>query len=219
MPNATDPPRNRTMRGTLSILVLAAAIAAGSMVRAGALRDTDSTRTIRPHRVGKRGRDRSRRFPNGRLRSLDRHRTIRRLRHRLVGRQTFSRPIPAPQLRRTPPKRRIPAPQPRQARLKRRIPTPRPPTDAIQSTDSGGTEATRQIAAVEEADRSGTQALVLLPAPEDTIEQVPVDAPPVTDTAGETDILATVDRTFERIETAIREQLAAEPRRRSRHAG
>ena len=52
---------------------------------------------------------------------------------------------------------------------------------------------------------------MLLPAPEDTIEQVPVDAPPVTDTAGETDILATVDRTIERIETAIREQLAAEP--------
>ena len=85
------------------------------------------------------------------------------------------------------------------------------PTDAIQSTDSGATEATPQIAAVGEADRSGTQALVLSPAPEDTIEQVPVDAPPATDTAGETGILATVDRVIERIETAIREQLATEP--------
>ena len=85
------------------------------------------------------------------------------------------------------------------------------PTDAIQSTDSGATEATPQIAAVGEADRSGTQALVLSPAPEDTIEQVPVDAPPATNTAGETGILATVDRVIERIETAIREQLATEP--------
>ena len=85
------------------------------------------------------------------------------------------------------------------------------PTDAIQSTDSGATEATPQIAAVGEADRSGTQALVLSPAPEDTIEQVPVDAPPATDTAGETGILATVDRVIEQIETAIREQLATEP--------
>ena len=52
---------------------------------------------------------------------------------------------------------------------------------------------------------------MLSPAPEDTIEQVPVDAPPATDTAGETGILATVDRVIERIETAIREQLATEP--------
>ena len=84
------------------------------------------------------------------------------------------------------------------------------PTDAIQSTDSGATEATPQIAAAGEADRSGAQALVLSPAPEDTIEQVPVDAPPATDTAVETGLLAAVDRAIERIETVIREQLATE---------
>ena len=49
--------------------------------------------------------------------------------------------------------------------------------------------------------------MVLAPAPEDTVEKTPVEAPSATETTGSADILASVDRAIERIETAIKERL------------
>ena len=88
------------------------------------------------------------------------------------------------------------------------------PTGDAQTTIAGTTEDAQRIAAVEPAAASAKDKLVLAPAPDTTIERVPIGAPPATDTTddetNETDILAIVDDVVERIGTTIRERLATE---------
>ena len=84
-----------------------------------------------------------------------------------------------------------------------------PATNAAQATDSSAAEATLQIAAVEKADQSIAQELVLAPAPEGTIERTPIDAPSEGE-SDQTDIVSVVARELERIKTAIQERLDAD---------
>ena len=84
-----------------------------------------------------------------------------------------------------------------------------PAANAAQTTDSSAAEATLQIAAVEKADQSITQELVLAPAPEGTIERTPIDAPSEGE-SDQTDIVSVIARELERIKTAIRERLDAD---------
>ena len=84
-----------------------------------------------------------------------------------------------------------------------------PAANAAQATDSSAAEATLQIAAVEKADQSIAQELVLAPAPEGTIERTPIDAPSEGE-SDQTDIVSVVARELERIKTAIQERLDAD---------
>ena len=84
-----------------------------------------------------------------------------------------------------------------------------PAANAAQATDSSAAEATLQIAAVEKADQSITQELVLAPAPEGTIERTPIDAPAEGE-SDQKDIVSVVARELERIKTAIQERLDAD---------
>ena len=84
-----------------------------------------------------------------------------------------------------------------------------PAANAAQATDSSAAEATLQIAAVEKADQSIAQELVLAPAPEGTIERIPIDAPSEGE-SDQTDIVSVVARELERIKTAIQERLDAD---------
>ena len=88
-----------------------------------------------------------------------------------------------------------------------------PAANAAQATDSSAAEATLQIAAVEKADQSITQELVLAPAPEGTIERTPIDAPAEGE-SDQTDIVSVVARELERIKTAIQERLDADTKLR-----
>ena len=84
-----------------------------------------------------------------------------------------------------------------------------PAANAAQATVSSAAEATLQIAAVEKADQSITQELVLAPAPEGTIERIPIDAPSEGE-SDQKDIVSVVARELERIKTAIQERLDAD---------
>ena len=84
-----------------------------------------------------------------------------------------------------------------------------PAANAAQATVSSAAEATLQIAAVEKADQSIAQELVLAPAPEGTIERIPIDAPSEGE-SDQTDIVSVVARELERIKTAIQERLDAD---------
>ena len=84
-----------------------------------------------------------------------------------------------------------------------------PAANAAQATDSSAAEATLQIAAVEKADQSITQELVLAPAPEGTIERTPIDAPAEGE-SDQKDIVSVVAHELERIKTAIQERLDAD---------
>ena len=84
-----------------------------------------------------------------------------------------------------------------------------PAANAAQATDSSAAEATLQIAAVEKADQSITKELVLAPAPEGTIERTPIDAPAEGE-SDQKDIVSVVARELERIKTVIRERLDAD---------
>ena len=83
--------------------------------------------------------------------------------------------------------------------------------DAVRSTDPDATESAQRIAAVEPPATPAGEKLILSPAPESGVERVPVDAPPDTETTGETGLLAALGRTVERLEAAIQEQLSTEP--------
>ena len=72
--------------------------------------------------------------------------------------------------------------------------------------DSDSTLDPRPSTAAEPGGAQSDGELVLAPAPEDTIEKTPVEAPSAPETTGAGDILATVDRAIERIEAAIRER-------------
>ena len=83
------------------------------------------------------------------------------------------------------------------------------PADVAQATESGASESARQSAAVEPANDAAAGEIVLSPVPESTIEQVPI-ATPATDEPRQTDLLASVERVVEQVETAIRERLGPE---------
>ena len=85
--------------------------------------------------------------------------------------------------------------------------------DAVDAAPTTDSDSTLDPGPSTTAAQGGTHSdgdLVLAPAPEDTIEKTPVEAPPAAEKTGATDILATVDRAIERIETAIRERLGTE---------
>ena len=84
------------------------------------------------------------------------------------------------------------------------------PTDATPATDSDPTLDPRPSMTAESGAAHSDGELVLAPAPEDTIEKTPVEAPSATETTGSADILASVDRAIERIEAAIKERLGTE---------
>ena len=84
------------------------------------------------------------------------------------------------------------------------------PADATPPTDSDPTLDPRPSATAERGAAHSDGELVLAPAPEDPIEKTPVEAPSATETTGAADILATVDRAIERIESAIKERLGTE---------
>ena len=85
------------------------------------------------------------------------------------------------------------------------------PDDAAPpTTDPGAAGSVPQTAAVEQEDSATDRELVLSPAPEATVEQVPIAAP-ATDEPGQADLLATVERVIEQVDTAIRERLVPEP--------
>ena len=84
------------------------------------------------------------------------------------------------------------------------------PGDAVRpTTDPGATESVRQTAAVEQKDPAAARELILSPAPEATVEQVPIAAP-ATDEPGQADLLAAVERAIEQVDTAIRERIVPE---------
>lgn len=83
------------------------------------------------------------------------------------------------------------------------------PADVARATESGASESARQSAAVEPADDAAAGEIVLSPVPESTVEQVPI-ATPATDEPRQTDLLASVERVVEQVETAIRERLGPE---------
>ena len=85
------------------------------------------------------------------------------------------------------------------------------PVDAPPAADSDTTGDALQIAATEPEAAGGRKEIVLAPVPAVTIEKTPIDAPPVADTTAETGILGAIERTIERMETLIQEQLATEP--------
>ena len=92
------------------------------------------------------------------------------------------------------------------------------PGDAVRpTTDPGATESVRQTAAVEQEDPAAARELVLSPAPEATVEQVPI-AGPATDEPGQADLLAAVERAIEQVDTAIRERLVPESGERNEAA-
>ena len=83
------------------------------------------------------------------------------------------------------------------------------PADVARATESGASESARQSAAVEPANDAAAGEIVLSPVPESTVEQVPI-ATPATDEPRQTDLLASVERVVEQVETAIRERLGPE---------
>ena len=82
--------------------------------------------------------------------------------------------------------------------------------DSARPADSGATGDGSRIAAAKPADQSGTSEAVPSPAPESTVERVPIDAP-AEDATGQTDVLAAVEGVIEQVETAIRERFVTEP--------
>ena len=83
------------------------------------------------------------------------------------------------------------------------------PDDAAPpATDPGATGSVGQTAAVEQVDPAAAREPVLSPAPEATVEQVPIAAP-ATGEPGQADLLTAVESVIEQVDTAIREQLAA----------
>ena len=83
------------------------------------------------------------------------------------------------------------------------------PADVARATESGASESARQSAAVEPANDAAAGEIVLSPVPESTVEQVPI-ATPATDEPRQTDLLVSVERVVEQVETAIRERLGPE---------
>ena len=83
------------------------------------------------------------------------------------------------------------------------------PADVARSTESGTGKSARQNAAAEPANDAAAGEIVLSPVPESTIEQVPIAAP-ATDESRQPDLLASVERVVEQVETAIRERLGPE---------
>lgn len=85
------------------------------------------------------------------------------------------------------------------------------PDDAAPpATDPDATGNVGQTAAVEQEDPAAARELVLSPAPEATVEQVPIAAP-ATGESGQADLLTAVERVIEQVDIAIREQLVPEP--------
>ena len=82
-----------------------------------------------------------------------------------------------------------------------------PDDTAPPATDPDATGNVGQAAAVKQEDPAVARELVLSPAPEATIEQVP-NVAAATDEPGQADLLTAVDRVIEQVDTAIREQLA-----------
>ena len=83
------------------------------------------------------------------------------------------------------------------------------PADVARATESGASESARQRVAVEPTNDAAAGEIVLSPVPESTVEQVPI-ATPATDEPRQTDLLASVERVVEQVETAIRERLGPE---------
>ena len=85
------------------------------------------------------------------------------------------------------------------------------PTGTGQATDADTTGAELQTAAADPAAHDAGEQLTLAPAPEGTIERVPLDAPPGAVTIGEAGILAAVDRVIEKLEAIVSERIDTEP--------
>ena len=84
------------------------------------------------------------------------------------------------------------------------------PDDAAPpTTDPGATGNVGQTAAVEQEDPAAARELVLSPAPDATVEQVPITAP-ATGEPGQAEFLAAVERVIQQGDTAIRERLVPE---------
>ena len=119
---------------------------------------------------------------------------------------------PAPDSDATPPAADAPAPDSDATLPAADAPAPdsdaADPTGAAPSTDSGTASGAPRIASADPGTTPVEEAHVVAAAP---VEKTPVDAPPAAETAGETDLLAAVDRLIERVETAIQERLDTEP--------
>ena len=82
--------------------------------------------------------------------------------------------------------------------------------DPIPSADPDATDDATRIAAVGPGTAPVDEAPRVSAAPESAIAKTPVDAPPETETTGETGILAAVGDAIERLQTAIEERLDSE---------
>ena len=82
--------------------------------------------------------------------------------------------------------------------------------DPIPPADPDATDDATRIAAVGPGTAPVDEAPRVSAAPESAIAKTPVDAPPETETTGETGILAAVGDAIERLQTAIEERLDSE---------